>query len=97
MNNTRLTRLNLTAPLSGIPMFHIKYLTMQKVHMHVGAIRQFLYGCAYVREIVHSLKLVDYLPVRTHKPYNNYTCTYHSVYEDSCVTLATYYEKYYCV
>ena len=34
------------APLSDIPMFYIKYSTMQKV-------------------------LVDYLPVHTHKPYNN--------------------------
>ena len=44
---------------------------MHKVHMHAGAIRQLLYGCAYVREIIHLLKLVDYLPVHTHKPYNN--------------------------
>ena len=51
-------------------MFYIKYLTLHKVHMHAGAIRQFLYGRAYVREIIHSLKLVDYHPVHTHKPYN---------------------------
>ena len=44
---------------------------MYKVHMHAGAIKQLLYGCAYAREIIHSLKLVDYLPVHTHKPYNN--------------------------
>ena len=44
---------------------------MHKVHMHAGAIRQLLYGCAYIREIIHSLMLVDYLPVHTHKPYNN--------------------------
>ena len=44
---------------------------MHKVHMHAGAIRQLLYGCVYVREIIHSLKLVDYLPVHTHEPYNN--------------------------
>ena len=30
-----------------------------------------LYGCAYVRQIIHSLKPVDFLPVRTLKPYNN--------------------------
>ena len=59
------------APLSDIPMFYIKYLTMHKVYIHAGAIRQLLYGCAYVREIIHSLKLVDYLLVHTHKPYNN--------------------------
>ena len=58
-------------PLSDIPMFYIQYLTMHKVHMRAGAIRQLLYGCAYVREIINLLKLVDYLPVHTHKPYNN--------------------------
>ena len=59
------------ATLSDIPVFYIKYLTMHKVHMHAGAIRQLLYGCAYVRDIIHSLKLVDYPAVHTHKPYNN--------------------------
>ena len=44
---------------------------MHKVHMHAGAIRQLLYGCAYVLEIIHSLKLVDYPLVHTHKPNNN--------------------------
>ena len=56
------------APLSDIPMFYIKYLTMHKVHMHAGAIMQLLYVCAYAREIIHSLKLVDYPPVHTHIP-----------------------------
>ena len=32
------------APLSDIPMFYIKYLTMHKVQMHAVAIRQLLYG-----------------------------------------------------
>ena len=31
-------------------MFYAKYLTMHKMHMHAGAIRQLLYGCAYVWE-----------------------------------------------
>ena len=52
-------------------MCYFRYLTIHKVHMHVGAIKQSLYGCTYVREIIHSLKLVDYLPVHTHKPYND--------------------------
>ena len=47
-------------------MFYIRYRTMHKVHMHAGAVRQLLYGCAHVREIIHS----NYLPVHTHKPYN---------------------------
>ena len=28
------------------------YIAMYKVHMHAGAIRKLLYGCAYVREII---------------------------------------------
>ena len=47
-------------------MFYNKSLTMYKVHIHYGT-----YGCEYVWEIIHSLKLMDYLPVHTHKPYNN--------------------------
>ena len=31
--------------LSDIPMFYIRYLTMHKVHMHAGAMKQLLYGC----------------------------------------------------
>ena len=32
-------------------MFYIKYLAMYKVHIHTGAIRKLLNGCAYVREL----------------------------------------------
>ena len=53
-------------------MFYINYPTMYKVHMHAGTIRKLLYGYAYVREIIHSLKLlVEYLPLRTQIPYSN--------------------------
>ena len=31
-----------------------------------------LYGFASVQAIIHSLKLMDYLPVQKHKPYNNF-------------------------
>ena len=68
-------------------MFYIQYLTMHKVDMHAGAIRQLLYGCVYVREIIHSLKLVDYLPVHTHKPYNNLLLLIHGY---SCKILYTH-------
>ena len=51
-------------------MFYTRYFTMHKVRMRDGALRQLLYGCTYVREIIHSLKLVYYLPVHIHKPYN---------------------------
>ena len=64
----------LIAPLSDIPMFYIKYLTNSqctKFKCMLVQLRKLLYGCTYVREIIHSLKLVDYLTVHTHKPYNN--------------------------
>ena len=38
----------LIAPLSDISMFYSKYLTIHKVHMRAGAIRQLLYSCMYV-------------------------------------------------
>ena len=72
-------------------MFYIEYLTMHKVHMHAGAIRQLLYGCAYVREIIHSLKLVDYPPVHAHKPYNNF----HELVIDLCRLKHTWLLKVY--
>ena len=74
------------APLNDIQMCYIKYLTMDKMHMHAGAIRELLYGYAYVREIIHSLKLVDYLPVHTHNHTITYTCR-SSGTADSCELL----------
>ena len=44
--------------------------------MQAGAISKLLYGFASVWAIIHSLKLVDYLLVRTHKPYNNFCLSY---------------------
>ena len=41
-------------------MFYIKYPTTHKVHMHAGAIRTSVYGYAYIRKIIHPLKLVLY-------------------------------------
>ena len=62
-----ITVYTLIAPLSDILMFCIKYFTIHKVHMHAGGIRQLhvLCGGAYVREIIHSLKVVYYLTVHT--------------------------------
>ena len=60
------------APLSDIHMFYIKYRTMYKVCKHAGAVRKFLYDCTSVRDIIHSLKFVDYLLIDTHKPYNSF-------------------------
>ena len=35
--------------------------------MNAGAISKLLYGFVSVQAIIHSLNLVDYLPVQTHK------------------------------
>ena len=53
-------------------MFNINYLAMHKVQMHAGATSiRLLHGFVSVRAIIHSLKLVVYLPIQTHKPYIN--------------------------
>ena len=52
-------------------MFNTKYLTMHNVQMHAGAISKLLYSFASVRALTQSLKLLDYFPVQTHKPYNS--------------------------
>ena len=42
---------------------------------NVSGINWVYHGCAHVREITHSLKLVDYPHAHTDKPwYNHYTC-----------------------
>ena len=46
-------------------MFYIKYLTMHKVHMHAGAIRQLLYGL-YVCTGDNPLAKARGLPSRTY-------------------------------
>ena len=46
--------------------------------MHAGAISKLFYGFAGVRVIIHSLKLVGYIPVHPHKPYNNFYVFYES-------------------
>ena len=44
---------------------------MHNVQMHAGAMGDLLSGFASVQIIMHSLKIMDYFPVQTHKPYNN--------------------------
>ena len=59
-----------------IPKFNLKYIAMYKLQIYAGAISKLLYGIACVRAIIHSLMFVDYLPVRTHQPYNKtYYCS----------------------
>ena len=46
---------------------------MCKVYTDVGGIKQLYHVCPPVREIIHSLKLVDYLHVQADNPwYNHY-------------------------
>ena len=44
---------------------------MHKVQMHAGTISKLSYVFASLQAIVHSLNIVDYIPVQTHKPYIN--------------------------
>ena len=61
---------NIIAPWGDVQSFYIKYRTACEMHMHAGAVIKLMYGFVYVREIIHSPKLVDYRPVHvTHKPY----------------------------
>ena len=39
------------------------------MHMHCRAICKLMYGFSSVRAIIHFLRLMDYLPVQTHKRY----------------------------
>ena len=53
-------------------MFYIKWLTIHKVKMHTGAIGKLLHFVCVCTGDNNSLKLVGYLPVPTHKTYNNF-------------------------
>ena len=48
-----------------------KSLVMHKVTMHAGTMSKLLNGIVFVGAKIHSLKLEYYIPVQTHKPYNN--------------------------
>ena len=69
--SARIISIIIYAPFIDIPMFIVKYLAMHKVQTHAGVLSKLLYGFAFVRAIIYSLKLADYIPVQTHKPYNN--------------------------
>ena len=62
---------DLIASFVDIQMFDAKYCAMDKGQMHADEIITLLYGFAPILAITHSLKLIDYLLVQTHKPYNN--------------------------
>ena len=52
-------------------MRNVKYPAMSKVQIHTDAISKLLYGFVSVKVMIRSLKLVDYLPLQSQKPYNN--------------------------
>ena len=70
---SELTVFSLSAPFIDILMFNVKYLVMDIVQMHAGAISKLhvMYGFVSERAIIHSLKLKDNLSVQTYKSCNN--------------------------
>ena len=66
-------------PMIDIPMFNLKYLENAQsanAYWYNEQVIVWFYVCA---SVLHSPKLVDYLPVRTHKPYNN-SCVDHAMF-----------------
>ena len=57
------------SPIVDIPMPYIKYITMLKIQMHVGAIRKLSYNLCVCTGANLWLKPVDYLSLQTHRPY----------------------------
>ena len=58
-------------------MLCLKYLTMHDVQIHAGAIRKMV--CVVVREIIYSLKLMDYFAYKSTQDTITYpTVTYMS-------------------
>ena len=55
-----------------IANFSMKYLMVCMVYTDGSGIKQLCYVCPSVREIVHSLKLVDYLHVQAVNQWYNY-------------------------
>ena len=45
---------------------------MFKVYTDVVGMKKYCHDCPAVREIIHSLKLADYLLIQADKPWNNY-------------------------
>ena len=52
--------------------FGIKYIIRYKVYTDVGGIKYYTIVLPPVREIMHLLKLADYLHVQADKPWCNY-------------------------
>ena len=48
---------------------------MCKIYTDVGGIKQLYHVCPPVREIIHELRLVDYLHVQADNPWYNYYMT----------------------
>ena len=68
--NIKVAAFTVSEALSNISMFYIKYRNAQSAHA-CWCNKAVNVWYAYIREIIHPLKLVDYLPVHTHKSYNN--------------------------
>ena len=66
------TTRGITITYTTLTNFNTKYLVMCKVYTDVGGIEQLYHDCPHVRNIIHSLKLVDYLHVQADNPWYNY-------------------------
>ena len=74
----QITPKEMLQPFWGKLLYHFtnlstNYLVKCKVYTDVGGIKQLYHFCPPVREIIHSLKLVDYLHVQADKPLYNLT------------------------
>ena len=62
----------LIRPSPEITDFSTKYFIQSKVYIDEGGIKSFIMVCPPVREIIHSLELVNYLLVQADKPWYMY-------------------------
>ena len=68
-------------PLPEIAIFSTKYVILNEAYTDEGRIKSYTMICPPVREIIHSLKLADYLIDQADKPWYNshksaYVCKY---------------------
>ena len=71
MNRIHLSKTNIVhlgSSFIDIPVFYFKHLAMHNMQIHAGAIKNIVNDVCVHTATIHSLKLVDYLPVQTHNP-----------------------------
>ena len=61
--------------LGGVANFSMTYFVLSTVYTDEGSINSYIMVCPPVREIIHSLKLADYLLLQADKPWYNFYLT----------------------